>query len=125
MQLPLAIIPIPTRLLSLPFRVRCSFSVRQALTKVYGAQSNDKVEVNGGALGNNWCQKERCQPGTTLSSFINAVVGDPTKGHTYIGNNGTTTFIETDTDGGHVGAVEIVGAFTHSTISNHVLTLHA
>jgi hypothetical protein len=60
---------------------------------------------------------------TTLSSFINAVVGDPTKGHTYIGNNGTITFIETDTASGQVGAVEIVGVFAHSTISNHVLTL--
>jgi hypothetical protein len=95
-----------------------------SLTKVYGAQSNDKIEVNGGNLGDALVSKGMLPTGTTLSSFINTVVGDPTKGHTYIGNNGTTTFIETDTQSGQLGAIEIVGTFAHSTISNHVLTLH-
>lgn len=100
------------------------FLSTSSFTKVYGAQSNDKIEVNGGNLGDTLVSKGTLTVGTTLSSFINTVVGDPAKGHTYIGNNGTTTFIETDTQSGQLGAIEIVGTFANSTISNHVLTLH-
>ncbi len=107
------------------FSSSLQFSNTSSGTKIYGAQSNDKIEVNGGDLGDTLVSKGTLPAGTTLSSFINSVVGDPAKGHTYIGTNGTNTFIETDTQNGHLGAIEIVGTFAHSTISNHVLTLLA
>jgi hypothetical protein len=61
-----------------------------------------------------------------LSAFISAI-GAPTKGDTYLGTDGTDTFIFTNTSTGHTGAIEITGVspFLQSTISHGVLTLTA
>ena len=59
---------------------------------------------------------------TTLAGFIGTLT--PVNGHTYVGYNAADTFIVTDYNS-HIGAVEVVGIFTHSTVSNHVLTLVA
>ena len=94
-------------------------------TTVSGAQgspSGDHVVVNGGRLGNTLVSEGTLSPGTTLGSFISSVVVTPTPGDTYVGNNGTDTFIYTDTQTGHTGAIELVGVF-NASIANHVLTL--
>ena len=90
-------------------------------TTVNGAMVGDHVVVNGGVLGGTLISKG-FSSGETLTSFITSI-GSPTRDHTYIGNNGTDTFIFTDTYRGQTGAIEIVGVFTGSSIHDHVLTL--
>ena len=57
----------------------------------------------------------------TLADFIAGLV--LTSGNTYVGNNGTDTFVVTD-HSGQIGAVKLVGVFTGTAAANHVLTLH-
>jgi hypothetical protein len=59
----------------------------------------------------------------SLAQFISDL-GPLHSGNTYIGSNGSDTFIVTDFYS-HVGAIDIVGSFTTSSIAGHVLTLHA
>jgi hypothetical protein len=80
--------------------------------------------VNGGQLGNTPPVEKGFSSGETMSSFIGSIPS-PTKGDTYIGNNGSDTFIFTDTTSGHTSAIEVVGVFANSTIASHVLTLEA
>jgi hypothetical protein len=86
-------------------------------TTINGAQVGDLV-TSGNSLGNIVSNSTNY---ATLTSFIASLT--PSNGHTYIDNNGTDTFIVTDS-GSHIGAIEIVGSFT-GTVANHVLTLHA
>ena len=96
-------------------------------TTVSGAAAGDHVVVNGGQLGNTLLSASTTD--TTLASYISSL-GTLTKGDTYVGFINTTsahdTFIVTDTASGQTGAIELTGvAFQHSTLANHVLTLHA
>jgi hypothetical protein len=54
-----------------------------------------------------------------LSAYLSSL--SFSSGHTYIATNGIDTFVVTDY-ASHIGAIEIVGAFT-GTVANHVLTL--
>jgi hypothetical protein len=93
-------------------------------TTVAGALVGDKVEVNNGQLGGTLVNEGESASYTSLAAFISAIAAHV--GHTYVGNNGTDTFIYTDTSGGQTGAIEIAGTFAGSSpISNHVLTLAA
>ena len=57
---------------------------------------------------------------TNLADFITTLKPGNT---TFVGTNGTDTFIVTE-QGSHIGAVELVGvAFAHSTISGNELIL--
>ena len=94
-------------------------------TFVSGAAVGDHVVVNGGQLGNTLLSASTTD--TTLATYISSL-GTLTKGDTYVGFNTSAndTFIVTDTASGQTGAVELTGvAFEHSTLANHVLTLHA
>jgi hypothetical protein len=87
-------------------------------TAVNGAQVGDLV-TSGNSLGN--IVSNSSANYANLASFIASLT--PSNGHTYLDNNGTDTFIVTDS-GSHIGAIEIVGSFA-GTVANHVLTLHA
>ena len=87
-------------------------------TAVNGAQVGDLV-TSGNSLGN--IVSNSSANYANLESFIASLT--PSNGHTYLDNNGTDTFIVTDS-GSHIGAIEIVGSFA-GTVANHVLTLHA
>jgi hypothetical protein len=96
-------------------------------TTVSGAAAGDHVVVNGGQLGNTLLSGATAD--TTLATYIKSL-GPLTKGDTYVGFINTSsahdTFIVTDTASGQTGAIELTGvAFEHSTLANHVLTLHA
>jgi hypothetical protein len=101
-------------------------------TTVTGAWTGDQVAIGNlsgivvglTGLGNTLASERSNSSWTTLASFIQPIA-TPVPGHTYMGNNGTDTFIFTDTLNGHTGAIEIGGVFsgTNSTISGHVLTL--
>ena len=88
------------------------------------AQIGDHVAVNGGQLGNTLVNVTTVSPADTMATFISHDIGTPKAGDTYIGNNGTDTFIYTDTQTGQKGAIEVVGVFGGS-IENHLLTLLA
>ena len=95
-------------------------------TTVSGAAAGDQVEVNGGQLGGAINTSFDGTSYANLAAFISAI-GAPTKGDTYLGTDGTDTFIFTDTSTGHTGAIEITGVtpFLHSAMSHGVLTLTA
>jgi hypothetical protein len=92
-------------------------------TTVTGAVSFDKVDVNGGQLGNSLSPLSGTTTQTTLASYIKSL-GTLTPGDTYVGHNATDTFVVTDSASGQTGAIEIVGSFANFMIfSPHVLTL--
>jgi hypothetical protein len=90
-------------------------------TTVAGAMTGDHVVVNGGALGSGLASEPALPSGATLANFISAL-GTLTPGTTYVANNTTDTFIATDTNGGQLGAIELVGVFNVS-IAKELLTL--
>jgi len=103
-----------------------------SFTKITGAQTGDQVAVGNSAglvltdpngLGNTLVNEGSNSSWTSLALFIQAIAAMP--GDTFMGNNGTDTFIFTDTANGQTGAIEIAGVFsgTNSTIFNHALEL--
>ena len=92
-----------------------------SFTTITGAQIGDFL-ISGNHLGSNVVNSSTSF--TTLADFIAGLV--LTNGNTYVGTNGTNTFVVTDYNG-QVGAVELVGVFSGHTVSlaNHVLTLEA
>jgi hypothetical protein len=58
---------------------------------------------------------------TDLTGFIQDLKTLHTD-HTYVGNDGSDTFIVTETQGGQIGAIDIEGVHTVGIV-NHVLTL--
>jgi len=103
-----------------------------SFTKITGAQTGDQVAVGNSAglvltdpngLGNTLVNEGSNSSWTSLALFIQAIAAMP--GDTFMGNNGTDTFIFTDTANGQTGAIELAGVFSgaNSTISNHVMTL--
>jgi hypothetical protein len=115
-----------------PISTRDAPEIERTVAAFAGALADDLVAVanswglvtGSNGLGNMLVDKGTEASSTTLASFIEAIAAMP--GHTYMGNNGTDTFIFTDTQNGHTGAIEMASVFsgTKSTISNHVLTLH-
>ena len=93
-----------------------------SFTTITGAQIRDSLSFNGNHLGSNVVNSSTSA--TTLADFIAGLV--LTNGNTYVGTNGTDTFVVTDYNG-QVGAVELVGVFSGHTFSaaSHVLTLEA
>jgi hypothetical protein len=91
-----------------------------SFTTIFGAQSLDHV-ISDKNL-HNVTNVSNVLPSTaTLADFITSLALKPGN-TTYVGNNGTDTFIVTE-QGSHIGAVELVGVFTSSTISGHELIL--
>ena len=92
-----------------------------SFTTITGAQIGDSL-MSGNHLGSNVVNSSTSA--TTLADFIAGLV--LTNGNTYVGTNGTDTFVVTDYNG-QVGAVEVVGVFSGHTFSaaSHVLTLEA
>src|SRR5262249_271788 len=103
-----------------------------SFTTINGAQAGDHVAVGNSAglvltdpngLGNTLVSKGSDSSWTSLALFIQAIAS-PVAGDTYVGNNGTDTFIFTDTQNGHTGAVELAGqVFANNSIAGNVLTL--
>jgi hypothetical protein len=97
-------------------------------TTVSGAAAGDHVVVNGGQLGNTLLSSG-VTAAPNLADYISSL-GTLTKGDTYVAVSpltgaGPATFIVTDTASGQIGAIELTGVqFQHSTLANHVLTLH-
>jgi hypothetical protein len=87
-----------------------------SFTTITGAQIGDFL-ISGNHLGSNVVNSSTSF--TTLADFIAGLV--LTNGNTYVGTNGTDTFVVTDFNG-QVGAVELVGVFSGHAF-NHVLTL--
>ena len=87
-----------------------------SFTTITGAQIGDFL-ISTNHLGSNVVNSSTSA--STLADFIAGLV--LTNGNTYVGTNGTDTFVVTDFNG-QVGAVELVGVFSGHAF-NHVLTL--
>jgi len=103
-------------------------------TTVTGAQAGDHVAVGNSSglvltkpngLGNTLVQEGAIAGLNSVNTFITYLgsYGGLTKGATYTADNGSSTFIVTDTQNGNTGGVQIVGVFEHNSITHHVLTL--
>src|SRR5262249_17804085 len=68
------------------------------------------------------CDETHVSSWTSLALFIQAIATQ-VPGDTFVGNNGTDTFIFTDTQNGQTGAVEIAGVFANNSIAGNTLTL--
>jgi hypothetical protein len=89
-----------------------------SFTTIHGAQPLDHV-ISGANLQN---VTNVATTATNLADFITSLALKPGNS-TFVGTNGTDTFIVTE-QGSHIGAVELAGvAFAHSTISGHELIL--
>ena len=95
-----------------------------SFTTITGAQIGDHLTCNN-AFGNSLQLGinvvNSVTSATTLANFIAGLV--LTSGNTYVGANGTDTFVVTDHNG-QIGAVELVGVFAGTATASHVLTLH-
>ena len=95
-----------------------------SFTTIFGAQIGDHLACNN-SLGNSLQLGinvvNSATSATTLANFIAGLV--LTSGNTYVGTNGTDTFVVTDHNG-QIGAVELVGVFAGTATAAHILTLH-
>ena len=107
------------------------FTDGTSFTTVTGAQAGDHVAVGNSAgivtgsdgLGNTLVNEGSDSSWTSLALFIQAIAA-PVPGDTFVGNNGTDTFIFTDTQNGQTGAVEIAAqVFANNSIAGNTLTL--
>lgn len=87
-------------------------------TTVSGAQAADHVILSSNNLANTIVQASTTK--TTIAAYISSLPLQ--SGKTYVGYNGTDTFIVTDV-ANKIGAIDIVGNFSHNSISGHILTL--
>ena len=99
----------------------------QTLTVTSGDISGDLVIFGNGA-GDNVLAEFTAVSGAAAGNISNSII--PLASFILSLNshslNAHDTFIVTDTASGQTGAIELTGvAFQHSTLANHVLTLHA
>jgi hypothetical protein len=104
-------------------------------TTVTGANPGDHIAVgnskglvlNNAGLGDSLLVQKGTIAGlATVNDFINYLTshGGLTKGDTYTADNGVNTFdtfVVTDTQGGQVGGIEIVGVYENNTLAGHIL----
>jgi hypothetical protein len=85
-------------------------------TTVIGAQDGDHIDSFGRHL------VQASTTASTLSDYITSL-GTISSGNTYVGYNGTDTFVVSDYHH-KTGAIDIVGNFDNFTFSLGMLTLH-
>jgi hypothetical protein len=88
------------------------------------ANTNGNGNAYGNALGNTLVAVTNVMA-TDMAGFINDLINDLgplQKGDTYVGNNGSDTFIVTETQSGKMGAIELQGVHTVG-MGNHILTV--